>query len=68
MEEDYTPQSPTVTVLRPSSSADFHLAEQPLAVAAEGRLDLGGGDAARQRLLGQVEVGRGRRAEDGDGG
>ena len=33
-EEDYTPQSPTVTVLRPSSSADFHLAEQALARGA----------------------------------
>jgi len=33
-EEDYTPQSPTVTVVRPSSSADFHPAEQALARGA----------------------------------
>ena len=33
-EEDYTPQSPTVTVLRPSPSAGFHLAEQALARGA----------------------------------
>ena len=51
MEEDYTPQSPTVTVLRPSSSADFHLAEQALARGASSSKIQAAFRRHRERLL-----------------